>query len=121
MFGRTLHESVGCLWSIALPQNADAIIDLVVLLLTAGLNASLPKIPGGLSGVSGGCCGVEAMTPGRVWSLGLGPVAASIDSMSYLQVERRAVAMTSKLSGEEAQRVAIARALASRRRIILAD
>ena len=61
------------------------------------------------------------MTAGRVWNQDLGLVAASIDSMSYLQVGRRAVAMPSKLSGEEAQRVAIARALASRPRIILAD
>jgi putative ABC transport system ATP-binding protein len=41
--------------------------------------------------------------------------------LSYLQVDRRATAMPSELSGGEAQRVAIARALANEPRIILAD
>ena len=53
MLGLALYGSVDCLWSIALLRNADAIVDLLVVLLTAGLNASLPTIPGGLSWVSG--------------------------------------------------------------------
>ena len=61
------------------------------------------------------------MTAGRVWNQDLGLVAASIDSMSYLQVGRRAVAMPSKLSGEEAQRVAIARSMANDPSLLLAD
>ena len=45
----------------------------------------------------------------------------TLELLRYLQVDHRAAAMPSQLSGGEAQRVAIARALANSPRIILAD
>ncbi len=47
--------------------------------------------------------------------------ARAMELLGYLQVDHRADALPSKLSGGEAQRVAIARALANEPRIILAD
>ena len=47
--------------------------------------------------------------------------ARAMELLGYLQVDHRAHALPSKLSGGEAQRVAIARALANEPRIILAD
>ncbi len=47
--------------------------------------------------------------------------ARAMELLGYLQVNHRADALPSKLSGGEAQRVAIARALANEPRIILAD
>nr|WP_066723681.1 MULTISPECIES: ABC transporter ATP-binding protein [unclassified Bradyrhizobium] len=47
--------------------------------------------------------------------------ARAMELLGYLQVDHRAEALPSKLSGGEAQRVAIARALANEPRIILAD
>jgi len=47
--------------------------------------------------------------------------ARALELLGYLQVDHRADALPSKLSGGEAQRVAIARALANEPRIILAD
>jgi putative ABC transport system ATP-binding protein len=47
--------------------------------------------------------------------------AHAMELLGYLQVDHRADALPSKLSGGEAQRVAIARALANEPRIILAD
>ena len=45
----------------------------------------------------------------------------TLELLRYLQVDHRAAAMPSQLSGGEAQRVAIARALANNPKIILAD
>ena len=45
----------------------------------------------------------------------------TLELLHYLQVDHRAAAMPSQLSGGEAQRVAIARALANNPKIILAD
>jgi putative ABC transport system ATP-binding protein len=47
--------------------------------------------------------------------------ARAMELLGYLQIDHRADALPSKLSGGEAQRVAIARALANEPRIILAD